>query len=54
MNGRGYFLCCFNLMSVEMNGLSVDECIFGMMIWVDFLFLERKSLVVEVVVVDVV
>ena len=22
-NGKGYFLCCFNLMSVEMNGLSM-------------------------------
>ena len=26
-NGRGYFLCCFSLMSVEMNGLSVGGCL---------------------------
>ena len=52
MNGRGYFLCCFNLISVEMNGLSVDGRLFGMVIWADFLFLERKCLVVEVVVVE--
>ena len=24
-NGKEYFLCCFSLMSVEMNGLSVGE-----------------------------
>ena len=53
-NGRGYFLCCFNLMSVEVNGLSVGGCLFGMVIWVDFLLLERKFLVVEVVVVEAV
>ena len=53
MNGRGYLLCCFNL-SVEMNGLSVGRCLFGMVIWVDFLFLERKCLVVEVILVEAV
>ena len=52
MNGRGYFLCCFNLISVEMNGLNVNGRLFGMVIWADFLFLERKCLVVEVVVVE--
>ena len=41
-------------MSVEMSGLSVGRCLFGMVIWTDFLFLERKCLVVEVVVVGVV
>ena len=41
-------------MSVEMNGLSVGGCLFGMVIWADFLFLERKFLVVEVVVVEAV
>ena len=54
MNGRGYFLCCFNLISIEMNGLSVGGCLFGMVIWVDFLFLERKCLVVEVALVEAV
>ena len=29
-------------------------CLFGMVIWADFLFSERKCLVVEVVVVEVV
>ena len=41
-------------MSVEMNGLSVGGCLFGMVFWADFLFLERKCLVVEVVVVGAV
>ena len=41
-------------MSVEMNGLSVGGCLFGMVIWADFLFLECKCLVVEVVVVEAV
>ena len=44
-------------MLVEMNGLSVGGCLFGMVIWADFLFLERKCLkclVAEVVVVEVV
>ena len=40
-------------MSVEMNGLTVGRCLFGMVIWMDFLFLEHKCLVVEVVVVEV-
>ena len=30
-NGKGYFLCCFSLISVEVNGLSVDGCFFGML-----------------------
>ena len=47
------FLCCFNLMTVEMNGLSVGGCLFGMVIWVDFLLLEHEFLMVEVVVVEV-
>ena len=41
-------------MLVEMNGLSVGGCLFGMVIWVDFLFLERKCLVVEVALVEAV
>ena len=53
-NGRGYFLCCFNLMSVEMNGLSVGGCLFGMMIWADFPLLEREFLMVKVVLVEAV
>ena len=53
-NGRGYFLCCFNLMSVEMNGLSVGRCLFGRVIWVDFLLWDREFLMVEVVVVEAV
>ena len=43
-NGRGCFLCCFSLMSFEMNGLSVGGCLFGMVIWAIFLLLERKCL----------
>ena len=27
VNGRGYFLCQFSLMLVEMNGLSVSGCL---------------------------
>ena len=54
VNGRGYFLCCFNLISVEMNGLSVGGCLFGMVIWVDFLLLECEFLMIEVVVVEAV
>ena len=52
--GGDFFLCCFNLMSVEVNGLSVGKCVFGMVILADFLFLECKCLVVEVVVVEAV
>ena len=40
-NGRGYFLCCFGLKSVEMNGLIVGGYLFGMVIWPNcFLLLE--------------
>ena len=40
-NGMGYFLCRFILMLVEMNGLSLGGCLFGMVIWADcFLLLE--------------
>ena len=53
-NGRGYFLCCFSLKLVEMNGLSVGGCLFGMVTWADFLLLEREFLMVEVVVVEAV
>ena len=48
VNGRGYFLRCFSLKSVEMNGLSVGGFLFGMVIWVDVLL---DVVVVEVVVV---
>ena len=51
MNGRGYFLRCFSLKSVEMNGLSVGGFLFGMVIWVDVLL---DVVVVEVVVVETV
>ena len=27
-NGRGYFLCCFSLILVKMNGLNVGGCLF--------------------------
>ena len=68
VNKRGYFLCCFSLKSVEMNGLSVGGFLFGMVIWaVCFILLERGFLgkmvgadvllnmvVVEVVVVETV
>ena len=32
VKGRGYILCCFNMKSVEMNGLSVGGFPFGMVI----------------------
>ena len=35
VNGRGFFLCCFSLKLVEMNGLSVGRFLFGMVIWAD-------------------
>ena len=35
-NRRGYFMCCFNLMSVEMNEMSMGGCLFGIVIWADF------------------
>ena len=65
-NGKEYFLCCFSLMSVEMNGLSVGGYHFGMVIWEDcFVLFERGFLgkmvgadvlmdMVEVVVVEAV
>ena len=68
VNERGYFLCCFSLKLVEMNGLNVGGFLFGMVIWaVCFILLERGFLgkmvgadvllnmvVVEVVVVETV
>ena len=51
VNGRGYFLRCFSLKSVETNGLSVGGFLFGMVIWVDVLL---DVVVVEVVVVETV
>ena len=51
VNGRGYFLCCFSLKLVEMNGLSVSGFHFGMVIWEDVLL---DVVVVEVVVVKTV
>ena len=42
--GGNIFLCRFSLMSVEMNGLSVGGCLFGMVIWADFLLLKREFL----------
>ena len=67
VNGRGYFLCCFSLKSVEMNRLSVGGFLFGMVIFADcFIFLEwgflgkmvgadvLMDVVVEVIVVETV
>ena len=50
VNGRGYFLHCFSLKSVEMKGLSVGCFLFGMVIWADVLL--GVMVVVEVVVVE--
>ena len=50
VNGREYFLRCFSLKSVEMNGLSVGGFLFGMVIWADVLL----SVVVAEVVVETV
>ena len=42
VNGRGYFLYCFSLKLVEMNGLKVGGFFFGMVIWeVCFVLLEQ-------------
>ena len=49
VNGRGYFLRCFSLKFVEVNGLTVGGFLFGMVIWADVLL---DVLVVEVVVVQ--
>ena len=51
VNGRGYFLRCFSLKLVEMNGLSVGGFLFGMVIWADVLL---YVVVVEVVVLEIV
>ena len=51
VNERGYFLRCFSLKLVEINGLSVAGFLFGMVIWVGILF---NVVVVEVVVVKTV
>ena len=51
VNGRGYFLRCFSLKKVEMNGLSVGGFLFGMEIWADVLL---DVVVVEIVVVETV
>ena len=50
VNGRGYFLHCFSLKSVEVKGLSVGGFLFGMVIWPDVLL--GVMVVVEVVVVE--
>ena len=49
VNGRGYFLSCFSLKLVEVNGLTVGGFLFGMVIWADVLL---DVVVVEVVVVE--
>ena len=49
VNGRGCFLRCFSLKSVEMNGLSVGGFLLGMVIWADVLLV---MVVVEVVVLE--
>ena len=50
VNGRGYFLRCFSLKSVEMKGLSVGGSPFGMVIWADVLL--GMMVVVEVVAME--
>ena len=50
VNGRGYFLHCFSLKSVEMKGLSVGGFLFGMVIWADVLL--GVMVIAEVVVVE--
>ena len=45
VNGRGYFLRCFSLKSMEMNGLSLGGFLFWMVISADcFILLERGFL----------
>ena len=52
-NGRGDFLCCFSLMSVETNGLTVGAC-FGMGIWADCFVILKRDFLGKVVGADVV
>ena len=63
VNERGYFLRCFSLKLVEMNGLSVGGLLFGMVIWGDcFILLEwgfldkmvGADVLLDMVVVDIV
>ena len=53
VNEMGYFLCCFSLKSVEMNGLSVGGFLFGMVIWADCLILLEQGFLGKMVGADV-
>ena len=53
VNGRGYFLCCFILKLVEMNGLDVGGFLFGMVIWEVFFVLLERSFLGKMVGMDV-
>ena len=53
VNERGYFLGCFSLKLVEMNGLSVDGFLFGMVILADYFILLEQSFLGKTVGADV-
>ena len=53
VNGRGYFLHCFSLKLVEMNGLSVSGFLFGMVIWADCFILLKRGFFDKIVGMDV-
>ena len=53
-HGREYFLCCFSLMSVDMNGLIVGGCLFGMVIWADCFLLSEGDFLGKMVGKDMV
>ena len=52
VNGRGYFLCCFSLKSVEMNGISVGGFLFGMVIWEVCFVLSKRGFLGKMVGMD--
>ena len=54
VNGRGYFLRCFSLKLVEINGMSVGGFVFGIVIWADALLDVVVVKVIAVEAVDVV
>ena len=53
VNERGYFLGCFNLKLVEMNGLSVGGFLFGMVILADYFILLERGFLGKMVGADV-
>ena len=53
VDGRGYFLCCFSLKSIEMNRLSIGGFLFWMVIRADCFVLLEQGFLGEMVGTDV-